>query len=144
MNTSRPSVPASEKLNPRRVANGAGEALRDALPTDGDGLGELGARTIKGLLDESDREEEQQRLLMRFTPRWRQLIRWFDTDEKFEALEQLVEDQIDRKRWKAFWTRIWKLALIIGPIIFAWASGFVEKVWPLIQKILKLLQAPPA
>ncbi|MCJ2084567.1 hypothetical protein MKK88_00970 [Methylobacterium sp. E-005] len=143
MNTPRRTTSALGKSHSRHVAEGAGEALRDALPTDGDGLGEVGAKTIRGLLDESDREEEQQRLLMRFTPRWRQLIRWFDTDEKFEALEQLVEAQIDRQRWKAFWARIWKLALVIGPLVFAWAAGFFEKVLPVIQKILKLLQAPP-
>lgn len=143
MNTPRRTTPAHGKVHGRPVADGAGDALREAMPADDDGLGELGSKTIRGLLDDSDREEEQQRLLMRFTPRWRQLIRWFDTDEKFEALEQLVEAQIDRRRWKAFWSRIGKLSLVIGPIMFAWASGFFEKVLPLIQKIIKLLQAPP-
>ena len=109
------------------------------MPADDSGLGPVGEQALSGLLDEADRDEEQHRTLMRFTPRWRAFIRRQD-DIRLDTADELIDDALERKAMRRFWLRIGRLALFVGPIVFGWASGFFEKVLPLLQQIAKAIQ----
>jgi hypothetical protein len=142
MNTSRRTPPPPATAHDRPVAAGVAKAVSKALSADDNGLGPLGEETIEQLLDEADQDEARTRRIMKFTTPWRDFIRRQDTG-RLAAIDEMIDDHLERKALRKFWLRIWRLAIFIVPVVFGWASGFFDKVWPLIQKILKLLQAQP-
>ncbi|AWV18827.1 hypothetical protein A3862_27495 [Methylobacterium sp. XJLW] len=134
--TKKPPDPAA--VAPRVTADAAAEAIKKRLPADGSGLGPVGEEVVAKLLDDSEQEEVEQRLFMRFTPGWRKTIRWFD-DDRLTALQELVEDHRERKAIRKLWRRFYKVACLVVPVIFAWAQGFFDKALPLLREALKLL-----
>ena len=142
MNTSRRTPPPPATAHDRPVANGVAKVIQQAFPAEDNGLGPLGEETINQLLDEADEDEARSRRIMKFTTPWREFIRRQDTT-RLAAIDELIDDHLERRALRKFWLRIWRLAIFIIPIVFGWASGFFDKAWPVIQKVLKLLQAPP-
>lgn len=132
----KPPDPAA--VAPRVTADAAGEVIKKRLPADDTGLGPVGEEVLTKLLDDSEQEEVEQRLFMRFSPSWRKTIRWFD-DDRLAALQEIVEDHRERQAIRKLWWRFYKLACLVVPIIFAWAQGFFDKALPLLREALKLL-----
>jgi hypothetical protein len=142
MKTPRRPPPALGREDARKVADIAGDAIREALPpADDGGLGPVGEQALTKLIDEADRDEEDHKRLMKFPPHWRAFIRKQDQN-RLDAADEMIDDYLERKALRKFWTRIWRLSILVVPIVWGYASGFYEKVWPVIQKVLKLLQAP--
>lgn len=142
MNTSK-RTPPPDAVAPRRTAESVAKVVKEVLPVEGHSLGPISEETLTNLLDEADEDEARHRRIMKFPPAWREFIRRQDTI-RLAAIDELVNDHLERKALRKFWVRIYRISILVVPIVFGWASGFFEKVWPLIQKILKLLQAPPA
>lgn len=137
----------------RGVAEGAGKSLDRAVPPDGDGLGPVGEEFVRKLMDDSEQEEQSHKLFMRFTPRWRQVIRWFDDekldalqeivrlldDEKLKALDAILDEYIERQAMRRVWRRVWGLLVILVPGCFAAAQYGIDKL-PLIRSVLNLFR----
>lgn len=140
--TTHKKTPPPEAIAPRRTAEGVAQVVKEVLPVDGLKIGPVDEETLANLLDEADQDEARHRQIMKFPPAWREFIRRQDK-QRLLILDEIIDDQLEKKALRKFWVRVWRIGILVVPVVFGWASGFFEKVWPLFQKILKLMQAPP-
>lgn len=140
MNAPRPP-PAS---NLRPTAEGAGKALREALPAEDDGLGSVGEEAFSSLIDQADRDEANHKTLMKFTPWWREFIREVDRED-IAAMREMINAHKQRKALRAFWVKTWKWAVPTAVAAYGYAQGFFDRVGPWVTKLAKLIaETPPS
>lgn len=136
----RPRKPPLEP-EPRATAEGVARAVEKIAPVEDSGLGPVGERIIERYLDEAEEDEAGHRRLILFPPRWRKFVRRQD-ETRLDAVDELIDEHLERRALKRIWKRVWAWAVVVVPLAYGWATGFFEKAWPTVKRILAALQGP--
>ncbi len=119
----------------RAVAEGAAVAVGQTMPLPEKSLGE---EMVERALRDRTADEDGPRAYVLFAEDWRTFIRTM-TPERLLVLSSLVDEEVERRAMRRFWSRIYKLLLLVVPAGFAAAQYGIDKL-PLIREIINLFK----
>lgn len=117
------------------VAAGCARAVELTTPLPTRSLGE---EMVERALRDRTADEDGTRSYVLFAEDWRTFIRR-QTPDRLAILNEMIDEQIERRAMRRFWGRIYKLGLLIVPAGFAAAQFGMDKL-PLIRDIVNLFK----
>lgn len=133
--TAQPTKKPPTPPNAQAVAAGCARAVELTTPLPTKSLGE---EMVERALRDRTSDEDGPRSYVLFAEDWRNFIRR-QTPDRLDTLTELIDEHIERRAMRRFWSRIYKLGLLVVPAMFAAAQFGMDKL-PLIRDILNLFK----
>lgn len=142
MNASRRPPPPASAVSPRRVADGAGKALRESMgePDDSFAEGVEAHRNADALVREGDLGVSLHgtERLIRFPKHLQDLFTDLDKS-KAEALLRLAAREADRTVFSRVWSGAWKIGIAIALPVYGITKWGVEQI-PFLKELYNIMK----
>lgn len=136
--------PPPDDVDPRRAAEAVARTIGEHCPVESDDLGTTVGASYASLIAQAEREDARRKIPYLFPLHWREFFDDFKREDVDTLRAMLIAERQRVALW-AFWRAKWKWAIPIAGAAYAWGTGFFDRWWPTISRILKALaEHPPA